>query len=122
MTFAELATARGITKKGAVTLIRRHGWRRQRDNQGHVIALVPPEWTTPDATGQAHRKADREASSEAAGEAAWEPSSGATSEAATPAFETALSAIEAAHAAELTGLRERRKRSVEPTLRDAVVV
>jgi hypothetical protein len=44
MTFAELAAARGISKDSAITLVRRHGWRRQRDNQGHVIALVPLTW------------------------------------------------------------------------------
>lgn len=41
MTFAELATARGISKLSAAALVRRHGWRRQRDNRGRVIALVP---------------------------------------------------------------------------------
>ena len=41
MTFAELAAARGISRATAITLVRRHGWRRQRDNQGHVIAQSP---------------------------------------------------------------------------------
>jgi hypothetical protein len=45
MTFAELAAVRGISKDSAITLVRRHRWRRQRDNQGHVIALVPLTWT-----------------------------------------------------------------------------
>lgn len=39
MTFAELAKTLGVSKDSAVTLVRRHGWRRQRDNRGHVIAL-----------------------------------------------------------------------------------
>jgi chromosome segregation ATPase len=46
MTLAELAAARRTTKRAAVTLVRRHGWRRQRDNQGQVIALVPLTWST----------------------------------------------------------------------------
>jgi hypothetical protein len=41
MTFAELADARGISKSSAIKLVHRHGWRRQRDDQGHVRALVP---------------------------------------------------------------------------------
>src|SRR5690242_11196561 len=44
MTFAELAEARRISKSSAIKLIRRHGWRRQRDNRGHVRALVPLPW------------------------------------------------------------------------------
>ena len=42
MTFAELAAAREISKASASRLVRRHGWRRQRDNQGMVRILVPP--------------------------------------------------------------------------------
>ena len=42
MTFAELAAAREISKASASRLVRRHGWRRQRDNQGTVRILVPP--------------------------------------------------------------------------------
>jgi hypothetical protein len=49
MTFAELAEARGTSKRAAVVLVRRHGWRRQRNNAGHVIALVTPAWTEPTA-------------------------------------------------------------------------
>jgi len=44
MTFAELAEVRRISKASAIKLIRRHGWRRQRDNKGHVRALVPLPW------------------------------------------------------------------------------
>ena len=32
MTPAELSPIRGTSKRAAITLIRRHGWRRQRDN------------------------------------------------------------------------------------------
>jgi hypothetical protein len=54
MTFAELAGARGISKASAIKLVRRHGWRRQRDNEGHVRALVPGTW----ATGEQDSTAD----------------------------------------------------------------
>ena len=47
MTFAELAQARGTSKRAAVVLVRRHGWRKQRNNAGHVLALVPPTWAAP---------------------------------------------------------------------------
>ena len=47
MTFSELAKVRGISKLSAARLVRRHGWRRQQDNQGHVIALVPSIWVNP---------------------------------------------------------------------------
>jgi len=41
MTFAELAAARGISRDSAIALVRRKRWRRQRDNRGHTLALVP---------------------------------------------------------------------------------
>ena len=44
VSFAELADTRGISKDSAIRLVRRRGWRRQRDNQGHVRALVPETW------------------------------------------------------------------------------
>jgi chromosome segregation ATPase len=52
MTFAELATIRGISKLSAVALVRRHGWRRQRDNQGHMTALVPAAWADTEPTNE----------------------------------------------------------------------
>jgi hypothetical protein len=52
VSFEELAKARGVTKPSAIKLVRRHGWRRQRDNQGHVRALVPTAWLTPEETGE----------------------------------------------------------------------
>jgi hypothetical protein len=51
ISFAELAAARGISKASAIKLVRRHGWRRQRDNQGHVRALVPLTWAQDDQDG-----------------------------------------------------------------------
>jgi hypothetical protein len=44
LTFGELATARGISRESAIRLIRKKRWRRQQDNQGRVIALVPADW------------------------------------------------------------------------------
>ena len=52
MTFAELGAARGISKASAIKLVRRHGWRRQRDNQGHVRALVPLTWAEREGDGE----------------------------------------------------------------------
>jgi hypothetical protein len=52
MTFTELATLRGISKLSAVALVRRHSWRRQRDNQGHMTALVPAAWADTEPTSE----------------------------------------------------------------------
>jgi hypothetical protein len=41
ISFADLAARRGISRASASKLVRRHGWRRQTDNQGHVLILVP---------------------------------------------------------------------------------
>lgn len=43
VTLRELAEIRGISQHSATRLVRRHGWRRQTDNQGRVRALVPAE-------------------------------------------------------------------------------
>jgi hypothetical protein len=37
------ADANGISLHSATRLVRRNAWRRQRDNRGHVLALVPIE-------------------------------------------------------------------------------
>jgi hypothetical protein len=37
----ELAEVRGVSQHSATRLVRRHHWRRQTDNRGHVLALVP---------------------------------------------------------------------------------
>src|SRR5690349_13197150 len=44
LTLAELAEARGIDKLSAARLVRRHRWRRQKDNEQRVRALVPLKW------------------------------------------------------------------------------
>ena len=91
MTFAELAKARGISKDSAVTLIRRHGWRRQRDNQGHVIALVPLTWASPEVDSQPDIQADNPPDSQ--GHKA--------------AFDAALAAVREAKDGEITAWRGR---------------
>jgi hypothetical protein len=99
MTFAELAASRGTSKRAAVTLVRRHGWRRERNNEGHVIALVPLTWTdgaTADATD-----------SEAHGEAHSEAHADAFHTRALAAMEDALVALREAHAGETATLSAR---------------
>ena len=64
MSFAELAKARGISKLSAAALVRRHRWRRMRDNRGHVLALVPrdgPELRRPEADNQVDNRPDDQA-------------------------------------------------------------
>jgi hypothetical protein len=41
VSFADLAEQRGISRAAASKLVRRHKWRRQTDNQGRVMILVP---------------------------------------------------------------------------------
>jgi hypothetical protein len=50
MTYDEIAEARGTTRRAAVMLVRRHKWRRQKDNEGHIRALVPATWAEPTET------------------------------------------------------------------------
>src|SRR5215471_6914583 len=47
MTYAQLATLRGTSTRAAVMLVRRHRWRRQKDNSGHTLAFVPAIWAEP---------------------------------------------------------------------------
>lgn len=106
MSFEQLARIRGISKLSAAALVRRHGWRRQRDNRGRVIALVPndgpelrraPDHQADDAPHHPDYQADQR-------------SDNLTRQPDHPphaAFETALAAIEAAHAREIHALRER---------------
>jgi hypothetical protein len=59
MTFAELGQSRDINKASAIKLVRRHGWRRQKDNEGHVRALVPVIWATADDARESDSTAGR---------------------------------------------------------------
>jgi hypothetical protein len=47
MTKREFAAARRITLGSADRMIRRHGWPRQRGNDGRARILVPDRWTVP---------------------------------------------------------------------------
>ena len=47
MSYTELATARRIAMSSAIKLVKRRGWRCQKDNHGTLRALVPPEWSEP---------------------------------------------------------------------------
>jgi hypothetical protein len=100
MTFAELAQARGIDKRSAVVLVRRHGWRRQRNNEGHVIALVPASWAASDPDSEGHGQPDSGGHSQS--------DNAADTGTYRATFEIALAAIEAAHAGELAALRDER--------------
>jgi hypothetical protein len=59
MTFAELGQSRDINRASAIKLVRRHGWRRQKDNEGHVRALVPVTWATADDARESDSTAGR---------------------------------------------------------------
>jgi hypothetical protein len=85
LTYQELANIRHISKTSAIRLVMRHRWRRQRDNQGGVRILVPSDML---ASDRSSHDAPDDASSDT-----------------SPAFEIALTAIEAAHAAEVAALR-----------------
>ena len=115
LTFAELAATRGTSKRAAVMLIRRHGWRRQRNNAGHTIALVPPMWlqrTTDDADGNGDGHSTRHGSGHSDGHAAsFHARALAALEDAMSSLRDAhtdeVSALQAAHAGETAALRDR---------------
>jgi hypothetical protein len=98
MTFAELAEARGISRLSAATLVRRHGWRRQRDNRGHVIALVPLTWASSEPDDQADNRHDKQ------------PDNPPDSQGYIAAFETALAAVREAKDSEIATLRQQIER------------
>ena len=93
VTKAELANVRGISVESAERLIRRQRWRRQPGNDGRVRVLVPPDWLRPRTEDLADIPSDR-------------PEDNPPDTSAYRAtFETALAAIEAAHAGEVAALR-----------------
>jgi hypothetical protein len=99
MTFAELSALRGTTKRAAVMLVRRHGWRRMNDNQGRVIAFIPATWAE-----AIPRDVAREPPLPPLVTSSTEASP--FHAAALAALEDALSALREAHARELSLLRE----------------
>jgi hypothetical protein len=102
MSFAELASTRQISKASAIKLIRRHHWRRQRDNEGRVRALVPAAWATPETPVERDR----------------EPDSTADISRAISALQDALVTLREAKDAEIAGLREAQAREIA-NLREA---
>jgi hypothetical protein len=85
LSYAELGQIRGIGRESAKKLSLREGWRRVPGNDGAVRVLVPDDWLKP--AREASRPQEREPSRD------------------TVAFETALAAVEAAHAGEVTALK-----------------
>jgi hypothetical protein len=96
LTYGELAALRRIDRHSAVKLVTRHRWRRQKDNRGVLRVLVPTEWTMSKDKGP-------DIGSDAAMDRGTD--GGTDKGTDTDAFETALAAIEAAHASEVAGLR-----------------
>ena len=82
LTYAELAAIRGIDRASAFKLALRHRWRRQKNNQGQVMVLVPQAWSD-----QSHDGSDDVSRHIAA-------------------FEASLAAVREAHAGELAAVRE----------------
>jgi hypothetical protein len=97
MTFDELARSRGISKLSAAALVRRHRWRRQRDNRGRVIALVPNDGP------ELRRAIESDHPPNHRGPASDHPPDDRPY---TAAFDTALAAIEGAHAREIRALQD----------------
>jgi hypothetical protein len=88
MTYEALAQARGTSRRAAVVLVRRHKWRRQQNNDGHTIALVPATW----ATAQTDKVDAPHSDANDAGHA-------------VAVFERALEALREAHAGERAALQ-----------------
>lgn len=82
MTYADLATLRGINHASAFKLALRRRWRRQKNNTGQMTVFVPSAWsdTSQDNAHDVSHQAE--------------------------AFEAALAAVREAHAGETATLRE----------------
>jgi hypothetical protein len=104
MTYDEVAAVRGTTRRAAVMLVRRHKWRRQKDNEGHTRALVPATWA---------EMAEAKSSDNGSGHSNRYPGR------ALEVLEGALVALQEAHARELLVLRESHQGEVA-SLREAV--
>jgi hypothetical protein len=85
-------------------LVRRHKWRRQKDNEGHTRALVPATWAEP---------AEDKSSDNGSGHSDRYPGR------ALEVLERTLVALQEAHARELLVLREAHQGEVA-SLREAV--
>src|SRR5215469_872863 len=91
LTYDQLAILRRIDKPSAVKLATRNRWTRRKGNAGQMQVCVPILWFER-AEGRRDRYADKSADKTAIG---------ADMSADVRAFETVLSAIQEAHAAEI---------------------
>src|SRR4051812_20125409 len=90
MSYAEIAARRGISVPSAKHLVARNRWRRQKNNNGSMRILVPPEALSADTSTDT--KADN-----------LGPSADRSTDIART-FESALAALKEAHAAQLETL------------------
>ena len=97
MTYGELARMRGIDRQSAVKLVRRQQWRRQPGNHGEVLVFVPQDSLSRPATRALAQDETRDETPGVTRPVALD----------NTAFETALAAIDLAHASEVAALRER---------------
>jgi hypothetical protein len=98
MTYREIAAARGISHAAAIRLVQRHRWqKREGSNDGlaHVLVLHGAVQSTP------HVRRPRHSDPAPRHLVQRHPPT------LTAAFDTALAAIETAHAREVASLRER---------------
>ena len=97
MTYREIAAARGISHAAAIRLVQRHRWqKREGSNDGLAHVLVPHDAAQPTPPVRRPRHADPAPPSQRS----------PTTPSVAAAFESALAAIEAAHARELATLKE----------------
>lgn len=101
LSYAELATRRGIDRQSAFKLAARHRWRRQKGNTGQVRVFVPSAFAEPE-----DRSSD-------GGYDLSHPCGipGPIAGTHLAAFETALAAVTEAHAAAVAALREQLNRA-----------
>ena len=97
MTYREIAAVRGISHAAAIRLVQRHRWqKRDGSNDGLAHVLVPHDAVRSTPYVRRPRHTDLAP-----------PSSRPTTPPDTAALDTALAAIEMAHAGEVAALRER---------------
>jgi hypothetical protein len=104
LTYADLAEARGITRKAAVRMTQRHRWRKTPGNDGAVRIYVPDAMTV--------RPRDHDARPDGPHDA---PHDAEATDGVTPFHARALAALEAA----LAAVREAKDGEIA-TLRDTV--
>jgi hypothetical protein len=107
MTYREIAAARGITHAAAIRLVQRHRWqKREGSNDGLAHVLVPHDAVQPTPPVRRPRHTDPASPSHLPQTSPVTPNAATDARLLANTFETALAAIEAAHARELATLRE----------------